>query len=272
MFGMTETQIALYNLALKDATAEQMEAASATLADIEQKTALKEILEDIKDPYEDFADKISTANMLLATGSLSVEKYTLYMGKLSKEIAKLAEEEKDQFEELKQAIEGWGKNSADAIVEFCTTGKESFSDMINAMIKDLMRMLIYQNVTKPLFGMIAGSVSGGGGGLLSGIGGFIGGIFGGGKAGGGSVSPGKMYEVNETGLPELLNVGNRQFLMMSSRAGKVIPMDEGGGKPGMGNISINVPLTIEGQSDKALASELRYEIEQTCLRVIKRHT
>lgn len=272
MLGMTETQIALYNLALKEATKEQMDAASATLADIENKKALKEILEDIKDPYEEFGEKINTANMLLATGSLSVEQYTRYMAKLSQEIAKLGEEEKDQFKELQEAIEGWGRDSADAIVDFCTTGKESFSDMINAMIKDLMRMLIYQNVTKPLFGMIAGSVSGGGGGLLSGIGGFIGGIFGGGKAGGGSVSPGKMYEVNETGLPELLNVGNRQFLMMSSRAGKVIPMDEGGGKPGMGNISINVPLTIEGQSDKALASELRQEIEQTCLRVIQRHT
>lgn len=233
MIGMTETQMALYNLALKDATAEQMEAASATLADIEQKTALKEILEDIKDPYEDFADKISTANMLLATGSLSVEKYTLYMGKLSKEIAKLAEEEKDQFEELKQAIEGWGKDSAKAIADFALTGKTSFSDMAQSIIKDMISMMLYQQMMKPMFD-----------GIGTGVSGFLSGFFGGGRAGGGSVSPGKMYEVNERGLPELLNIGNRQFLMMGDRSGHVAAAtaaSSGGGSAPVGaGFTVNI--------------------------------
>lgn len=266
MLGMTETQIALYNLALKEATKEQMDAASATLADIENKKALKEILEDIKSPYEEFGEKINTANMLLATGALSVEQYTRYMGKLSQEIAKLGEEEKDQFKELQEAIEGWGRDSADAIVDFCTKGENSFSDMIDSMIKDLMRMIIYQNITKPLFGMISEGVGSGFGGILSGI-------FGGGKASGGSVSPGTMYEVNERGVPELLNIGNRQFLMMSSRSGVVTPMEDGGSvSGGRGNTSISVPITISGDADKALASELRQEIEATCERVIRRHS
>lgn len=269
MLGMTETQIALYNLALKDATKEQMDAASATLADIETKKSLKDILEDIKDPYEEFGEKINTANMLLATGSLSVEQYTRYMGKLSQEIAKLGEDEKDQFKELQEAIEGWGRDSADAIVDFCTKGENSFSDMIDSMIKDLMRMIVYQNLTKPLANMVSGAIGGGDGG---GIVGLIGGFFGGGKATGGPVSPGRMYEVNERGAPELLNVGNRQFLMMANRGGVVTPTDDGGSVSGRGDVSISVPLTIGGDSSKALASELRSEIEATCERVIRRHS
>lgn len=46
-----------------------------------------------------------------------------------------------------------------------------------------------------------------------------------GRAGGGSVAGGMMYPVNERGMPELLNMGNGQFLMMPpGSSGTVIPM------------------------------------------------
>jgi hypothetical protein len=80
-------------------------------------------------------------------------------------------------------------------------------------------MMIYQNITKSLFSGISTGLFGD---TATGATGLLSGIFGGGKASGGSVSPGKMYEVNETGLPELLNVGNRQFLMMGNSAGSVV--------------------------------------------------
>ena len=48
-------------------------------------------------------------------------------------------------------------------------------------------------------------------------------LAGGGRAAGGPVSAGKMYEVNERGIPELLSVGGRQFLMMGSDSGAVVP-------------------------------------------------
>jgi len=217
--GMTEAQVTLYKLALKDATKEQMESASATLADIEQKTALKQILEDIKSPYQEYLDKIATANGLLVTGQLSIEDYTLYMSKLSEEMEKLTDDGKDQFKELKDAIEGWGKDSAKAIADFAIKGAGSFSDMTESIIADLMQMMIYQNITKSLFSGISTGLFGD---AATGATGLLSGIFGGNRASGGSVSPGKMYEVNETGLPELLNVGNRQFLMMGNSAGSVV--------------------------------------------------
>jgi hypothetical protein len=169
---MTESQVELYKLSLKDATDEQMAAASATLADIEQKKALKQILEDIRSPYQDYLDKIATANSLLVTGQLSIEDYTLYMSKLSEEMEKLTDKGKDQFEELKDAIEGWGKDSAQAIADFAIKGSTSFSDMAESIIADLMKMMIYQNITGPLFSSAG-----------SGITGVLGSLFGGGGAG-----------------------------------------------------------------------------------------
>lgn len=251
--GMTEAQIELYKLSLKDATKEQMESASATLADIEQKTALKQILEDIRSPYQDYLDKIATANSLLVTGQLSIEDYALYMSKLSEEMEKLTDDGKDQFKELKDAIEGWGKDSAKAIADFAVKGAGSFSDMAESIIADLLQMMIYQQMMKPLFSGISTSLFGD---AATGATGLLSGLFGGGKASGGSVSPGKMYEVNETGMPELLNIGNRQFLMMGNRSGSVVAAtrasSSGGGSS---SPSVNVIINNNNNSDVSQQSQ-----------------
>ena len=64
-----------------------------------------------------------------------------------------------------------------------------------------------------------------------------------GRAMGGAVSAGRMYEVNELGMPELLTFGGKQMLMMpESGGGYVTPL--GGGAGGavntMGNINVVV--------------------------------
>ena len=87
-----------------------------------------------------------------------------YAAEKAKILDKSAEKENKNIKELKDAIEGWGRDSADAIVKFARTGEMSFSDMIDSMIDDLLRMMIYQNITSPLFGAISsglGSLFGG---------------------------------------------------------------------------------------------------------------
>lgn len=48
-------------------------------------------------------------------------------------------------------------------------------------------------------------------------------IFGGGRAAGGPVQSNTLYEVAEGGAPELLNVGQRTYLMMGQQSGNVTP-------------------------------------------------
>lgn len=67
---------------------------------------------------------------------------------------------KGQWDELKQAIDGWGKDSAQAITDFCITGKVSFNDMIESMIADLFKMSIYQSTTGPLFSFLSEKAGG----------------------------------------------------------------------------------------------------------------
>lgn len=68
-------------------------------------------------------------------------------------IAKLHEvkdEGKGAFSELQSAIEGWGKSSAEAIVDFCSGSEVSFKSMVASMLKEIAKMMIYKNVTKPI--------------------------------------------------------------------------------------------------------------------------
>lgn len=67
----------------------------------------------------------------------------------------------NSMEDFYKSSMDWGSQLADtmqnafggmeeALVQFATTGKLSFSDMINSMISDLMRLMIRQSITGPL--------------------------------------------------------------------------------------------------------------------------
>jgi len=252
-FGMTGAEIDLYRLKLQGATDEQLANAAATLEDIDLKRETKEILEDLRTPMDEYNATVETLNRLLEKGRITQEQYNKSLENAGKKLDDALNKNQDALKELQQSIEGWGRESADILVEWATTGENSFSDFADSVIKDIMRMILYQTLLKPLFG----GISGWAGGLLS---------FGGGRASGGPVSPGTMYEVNERGLPELLNIGNRQFLMMAGQGGNVTPTIDSGAT---GNsLSISVPVTVDGKN--RMASELRNEIESAVERVIRR--
>lgn len=109
----------------------------------------------------------------------------------------------------------------DALVSFATTGKLDFKSLANSIISDIVRM----QARAAISGMFGGSGGGVIGSLVSGVGSLLSG----GRANGGPVGAGRMYEVNERGVPELLNVGGKQILMMAGESGTVIPLDRASG-------------------------------------------
>lgn len=94
-----------------------------------------------------YAEEMDRLNALAEASKAAMEK-----------VGESTDEAEDKFKELKYTIEGWGKDSAAAIADFAMSGETSFRDMIDAMIRDLLRMAAYQNITAPLFGGISSMV------------------------------------------------------------------------------------------------------------------
>lgn len=77
----------------------------------------------------------------------------------------------DSMEDFYKSSMDWGSQLAntmqnafggmeDALVQFATTGKLSFTDMINSMISDLMRLMIRQSITGPLANALGQGIAG----------------------------------------------------------------------------------------------------------------
>jgi len=92
------------------------------------------------------------------------------------------------------------KGMEDALVNFVMTGKLSFRDLANSMIKDMIRIQIQQSITGPLSSFIGGLFKGPS--IGSQVGSNLGGHIAGAKAMGGPVRGGSSYLVGERG-PEI---------------------------------------------------------------------
>ncbi|MGF6958006.1 hypothetical protein [Paraburkholderia youngii] len=167
---------------------------------------------------------------------------------------------KDQLKEIQQAIEGFGKKSSDALVDFIFSTKDvsvSFSEMVTSMLKDIAKLLVYKNVFEPLVKGINAGMTGGGGWMSS-----IMGAFGGGAMAGRTVSAGQMYRVNESRL--------RSEYFVPNVPGRVVTSEQAGTGGGV-NVTVNVTKggeTEDAKGDDQKALELGKRISAVVRQVI----
>lgn len=151
------------------------------------------------------------------------------------------------------------KGMEDALVSMVMTGKANWKSLADSIVADILRIIIKQQIANALAAaMGAGGGGGGGGGGATGLVSLGLQVFGAvmgssaptgggspyaltsgaptsnmgfkipGRASGGPVQAGSLYEVNEKG-PEVLSVGGRHYLMMGAQGGNVTP--NGGAAP-----------------------------------------
>jgi lambda family phage tail tape measure protein len=151
----------------------------------------------------------------------------------------------------------------DAIVNFATTGKLSFSDFAKSVIADMARIAARQATTSLLstgVSALSGVFSGGASAATtagSSIGDYTGAAFQayatGGRATGGSVAPSSLYQVNEKGA-ELYNEGGKSYLMTGANGGSVTPLTSGstaamGSGSASGGIQVSIAIASDGSTD-----------------------
>lgn len=65
---------------------------------------------------------------------------------------------KDTFAELKQAVEGWGKDSAKAFADWATGSKTSIADVGKAWVHEFIQMMAYKQVFEPAANGVSGFI------------------------------------------------------------------------------------------------------------------
>ncbi len=113
--------------------------------------AAKKLYDETRTPFENLVSRLEMIDDLYAKGAISADTWMRAYTKAFEEIDTEGDKVKDGFDDLQRAIEGWGKDSAGAIVDFVTGTKGAFTDLVDSIIKDLMRMMVYKNITEPLF-------------------------------------------------------------------------------------------------------------------------
>jgi len=151
-----------------------------------------------------------------------------------------------------------------------TALKDGFFDLVNANFDSLSENalnalnIIHRAVVDIVYEMMKASMQKGFQEMITkGINGFFGNTAGstaqgipsetyqintsGGRARGGAVASGKIYRVNELGMPELLNVDGKQFLMMGPKGGSVTSVDQSGAQQRSGAVgqTINSKPSVE---------------------------
>ena len=205
----------------------QNDAAGAAKKYGDEIESLKEKYENVADPLKKFNDDLAEVEMLYKKGAIGADVYSNAVANINKakqDFIDKSDPMKDQLKELERAFDGFGKKSADAIAEFVVSGKMDFRDLIQSMIKEMISMLVYQNLLKGMFSGMGGNPFAF---LFSAMGaGAAGpGMPPSGRAVGGPVSANRPYIVGEKG-PELF---------MSGSSGSIVPNNALGG-----GVSINI--------------------------------
>jgi len=174
-------------------------------------------------------------------------------------LADYLNEVKNSSKQMGEAIVSSFQKAEDKLVEFVTTGKMQLTDFFSFIKVEMARLVIRQAIIAPLAGLVGGMIIGGGGGtptptMVAHAGGIVGSQ---------RMIPASTYDhapryhsgLRANERPAILEVGEQ-----------IIPKNQTGK-----SLIISVPVTVAERNPR-LQSDLRSEIEETVLRVLRRYS
>lgn len=227
----------------KDKEEERRQLIADTVEKQKEFNAEVERVKDSVNPLRQYNVEIGKLAEMFNMGRISAEEFSVASANAQKEMLGFTENGKDKFDELKNAIDGFAQDGADAMADFIFGTKSSFGDMVNSMLKDLARLALQRSIFDPLVNGLSSTFEG------SGFGSWLGGMFGGGRAQGGDVKAGRSYLVGEYG-PEVVTMGGN---------GTVTPNTGG-------NVSVSVNVDATGgsvESNESFGKQLGNAIKAT---------
>lgn len=282
--GMTTKEATLYKLAQDGATESQLKSATAALAIVEayeksQKAikehserldAFKQVQEstftDGQKLLNDYQKSVETLRESLNAGDINQTQYDHVMDGLDQGLSK----SQDKLTETKDAMSVFAdeaaRNAQDSFADFLF---DPFADGVDGMAanfgKVIQRMVAEAaaaQIMDTVLGKMDKATGDRSGGLLAAGFEVASAWFGGGKAVGGPVEAGKLYEVGENDRPEMFMANGRQFLIPGN-SGSIKPQ----GTPGGNSTQVFNITTPDANSFRAsqrqIARRAKQQMSQT---------
>ena len=208
---------------------------------------LKNLLEEIRGPQEEWTQREADLTLLRDQGKISLQQYNEEMEKLKLLQLEMGEDSasgftrglmkiKDSLTDVAGAAENLVvngfRNAEDALVSFVTTGKADFKGLVDSMLADLTRLLVRQALLALIPG--GGAIAAGGGAGGGGLGGVA---LGGFQHGGAFTVPGHGGPDSQT-VAFRATPGERVTVQTPQQAAPVV--------------NTKVPLKIVNQVDRSL--------------------
>ncbi len=164
--GMTKNEITLYKLELLGASSEQIKMAETSIKNTDAIKAQnklmaegRKVIANNRTEMDNLAITLEKLDSLYEKGALGVvgsaaalDQYAKAVFNATDKLDDFKDSGKETFKELIAATKGWGNQFSNTLADMVVDGKGSFKDLANAIIKDILRILIYQNLVKPVLG------------------------------------------------------------------------------------------------------------------------
>jgi hypothetical protein len=240
-----------------------------------------ERVKDIVDPTRAYSREIERLNEFYKAGRISAEEFAKAKALAQDGMSSFVKNNKTEFEELKNAIDGFSRDATNSLVEFAFGASASFEQMANDFAKAVAKMIVQRQLMEPIFNSIGLGVS------SSGSGNILGGLFGGLFGGSADVAPSASYggilgmEGASSGgfgdwLKNLIpsfDVGTdyvpHDMLAMIHKGEKIVPAAQNNGSAnGFGNVSINFALNapVDNRAQQMIAANVYGVMRRSAMR------
>lgn len=223
-----------------------------------------ERVKDALDPTREYTREIEKLKEMYKLGRITAVEFGEAQKMVMDEMRGFSGQAKTDFEELKNAIEGFSRDAAQSLVDWAFGASTSFEDVANDFAKAVARMIIQKQLLDRVFNGIGdgsflddifGSIFGGSGSDISPSASY-GGILGMDSGGGGFVDSALGW------LKDLIpsfDVGTdyvpHDMLAMIHKGEKIVPAAQNnGGSNGFGNVSMN--FVLNAPADKRTQQQI----------------
>lgn len=228
-------QLVYMDREMEAATKAQTKAEEESIRSKEKLTATgKRLYDETRTPAEQLNSQLARLNDLLSQGAIDWDTYSRAVFKAQEDFDEVGKKGQDTMADLKQAVEGWGRQATDTFVDFAFTGKASFKDLVNSILQDIARMLIQKTIMAPLMSSIGGMFGFANGGIMTNQGSMPLNAY----AGGGIANTPQVALFGEGRMPEA-------YVPLPD--GRTIPVTMNGGAGGSTSVVVNVSVE-SGQS------------------------